>query len=93
LGHAGGEAAEGEALLRRVESLAEAHRGYAQLFRISEFTGDRERLFEHMTALAGSLAPGPNQSCAAYVFDRFGVRAPIPPTVASHGCTEQEAHR
>lgn len=34
-------AGDGEALLQRVESLAEAHLGYSLLFNACEFTGDR----------------------------------------------------
>ena len=65
---------EGDVLLRNVESLAEAHCGYSQLFDIAEFRGEPQRLHAHMN----NLAPGPGDSTAlgsatlaAYVFARL----------------------
>jgi hypothetical protein len=49
--------ARGEALLRRVESLAEAHGGHAQLADICEFAGDPARLHAHMAAGACTHSP------------------------------------
>jgi hypothetical protein len=46
----------GEALLQRVESLAQAHAAHAQLFDLCEFLGDRGRLHDHMAA---SVLPHP----------------------------------
>ena len=45
-----------EDLVRRVESLAEAHAGHAQLFRVAEFWGDRARLHRYMATGARGRA-------------------------------------
>ncbi len=42
--------ARGEALLSRVESVAEAHSAHAQLFDLCELLADRKRLSLHMSA-------------------------------------------
>lgn len=66
-----GDAVGGQALLRRVESAAEAHAAFAQLFDIAELLGDPQRLWGHMEGFPGMPEPGWGQSAAAYVFDRW----------------------
>ncbi|KAK9808624.1 hypothetical protein WJX72_000762 [[Myrmecia] bisecta] len=62
----------GESMLQRVESLAEAHRGYSQLFDVCAYLEDAERLYGHMAALTGATAgTGFHQSAADYVFERL----------------------
>ena len=51
----------GDVLLQTVESLAEAHDGFAQLFDIAALLADSERLYGHMVASPGMTT---------YVFDR-----------------------
>ncbi len=66
-----GDAVGGQALLRRVESAAEAHAAFAQLFDIAELLGDPQRLWGHMEGFPGMPELGWGQSAAAYVFDRW----------------------
>ena len=51
----------GDVLLQTVESLAEAHDGFAQLFDVAALLADSERLYGHMAASPGMTI---------YVFDR-----------------------
>ncbi|BDA43944.1 Nuclear pore complex protein NUP133 [Coccomyxa sp. Obi] len=60
----------GEALLQRVESLAQAHAAHAQLFDLCEFLGDRARLHDHMAANAPE-DPYAHETAAQYVFGRL----------------------
>ncbi|GAB4823183.1 hypothetical protein N2152v2_010229 [Parachlorella kessleri] len=61
-------AGDGESMLLRVGSLAEAHSAYAILFDACEFMRDRERLYELMTHLAGDDLTEP---MTVYVFQRL----------------------
>eukprot|EP00887_Chlorella_sp_A99_P005877 scaffold1.g5877.t1 len=51
--------------LQRVESLAEAHGGYRQLFDVAQLTGDWPRLHQHMAVLRGDALTPP---LTLYVF-------------------------
>lgn len=59
---------EGEAQMRRVEGLAEAHAAYAQLVDISRLTGDTGQLYRQMEQLVDD---GLDQPFATYVFSRL----------------------
>lgn len=59
---------EGEAQLRRVEGLAEAHAAYAQLLDISRLTGDTEQLYRQMEQLVGD---GLDPPFATFIFSRL----------------------
>lgn len=62
---------DGESLLISVETTAEAHQGYEQLFNIAEFRQNTERLFSQMTTLKATGAVFEQQSMATYVFSRL----------------------
>ena len=51
-----------------METTAEAHRGYQQLFEIAEFMQDPDRLYSHMLSLQASDRGG---SMGHYVFGRL----------------------
>ena len=70
-----GDQQRGEALLQTVESLAEAHAGFPQLFDISQVLGDPERMYGHMAASMGPPAGTSRHSMTVYVFERC---VPIP---------------
>ena len=53
-----------------MESGAEAHAAFEQLFDVAELLGDAGRLYDHMAGFPGGVEPGWGQSAAAYVFDR-----------------------
>ncbi|KAL6781377.1 NUP133 [Auxenochlorella protothecoides x Auxenochlorella symbiontica] len=59
---------ESQALLARMEAVAEAHNGYSQLFAISEIIQDRQRLYDFMDRLQDSIT---GESMAEFAFQKF----------------------
>lgn len=57
----------GQEYMQRVESLAEAHYGYAQLVEIADFLEDKTRLVRHMHSLTGDARVG-IEPMATFVF-------------------------
>ena len=53
-----------------MESLAEAHAGFPQLFDVAQLLGDPERLYQHMAASPAPPGATAEQSMTVYVFER-----------------------
>ena len=67
----GAEDPEGQQLVQSIETTAEAHHAYEQLFNIAEFSQNPDNLFRQMSNLGSSNSQPSQETMATYVFARL----------------------
>ena len=57
--------------MQRIETTAEAHHAFEQLFNIAEFSQNPDNLFRQMSNLSSSTSQPSQETMATYVFARL----------------------
>lgn len=61
----------GQQLVQSIETTAEAHHAYEQLFNIAAFSENADNLFRQMSHLGSSTSQPSEETMATYVFARL----------------------